>query len=85
MVLAESVVKLLSGAAVILSLDWAGECVFRLNPVVSGGLSSLLPVGQRFLSPKVIHNMVSCSLLPSELGAGGENKMEVIVLIYPNL
>lgn len=64
----ETVVKLLSGAAVILSLDWAGESVFRLTHVVSGRLSSLLPVGQRFLLPKVIHNMVACSLLPSELG-----------------
>lgn len=68
----ETVVKLLSGAAVILSLDWAGESVFSLTHVVSGRLSSLLPVGQRFLSPKVIGDrsyMVACSLLPSELGS----------------
>ena len=64
----ETVVKLLSGAAVILSLDWAVESVFRLTRVVSGRLSSLLPVGQRFLLSKVIHNMIACSLLPSELG-----------------
>ena len=60
--------QLLSGAAVILSLDWAGESVFRLTRVVSGRLSSLLPVGQRFLLSKVNHNMIACSLLPSELG-----------------
>ena len=64
----QAAVKTLAGAAVILSLDWAAESVFRLTRVVSGRLSSLLPVGQRFLLSKVIHNMVACSLLPSELG-----------------